>query len=223
LPQWIAVAIMCTQVAIPSMTQRIVLATTNSAKLRELEDLLAPWRVEVLAQSRFTRESVDETGMTFVENAILKARHAAAKSGLPAVADDSGIEVDALNGRPGIYSARYAGPGASDTDNLQRLLVELAGLPKEKRTARYRCALVYMRFETDPAPVVCQASWEGIILAGPRGEGGFGYDPIFQVAGLDATAAELSPGYKNQLSHRGKALRLLVQELAANGSLPRRA
>lgn len=205
------------------MTLPIVLATTNPAKLRELEDLLAPWRVEVLAQSRFTSESAAETGLTFVENAILKARHAAARSGLPAVADDSGIEVDALQGRPGIYSARYAGPGASDTDNLQQLLVELAGVPPDKRTARYRCALVYMRFEADPAPVVCQANWEGTILAEPRGKGGFGYDPIFKVAGLDATAAELSAETKNQLSHRGKALRLLVRELEASGCLPGRA
>lgn len=205
------------------MKLRIVLATTNPAKLREFEDLLVPWRVEVLAQSRFTHGSVPEAGLTFVENALLKARHAAEKSGLPAVADDSGLEVDALAGRPGIYSARYAGPGASDTDNLQRLLVDLAGVPHEKRAARYRCALVYMRFAADPAPVVCQASWEGTILAEPRGQGGFGYDPIFQVAGLDATAAELSAEHKNQLSHRGKALRLLVQELEASGFLPGRS
>jgi XTP/dITP diphosphohydrolase len=205
------------------MKLRIVLATMNPAKLRELQDFLEPWRVEVLAQSHFTTESVAETGLTFVENAILKARHAAARSGLPSIADDSGIEVDALQGRPGIYSARYAGAAASDNDNLQRLLVELAGVPHDRRTARYRCALVYMRFEMDPAPVVCQASWEGAILTEPRGEGGFGYDPIFQVAGLDATAAELSAEYKNQLSHRGKALRLMVQELEASGSLPKRA
>lgn len=214
---------MSIQTAILPMKLRIVLATTNPAKLRELAELLAPWRVEVLAQSRFTPESVAETGLTFVENAILKARHAAARSGLPAVADDSGIEVDALEGRPGIYSARYAGPDASDTDNLQRLLVELAGVPPEKRTARYRCALVYVRFAADPAPVVCQASWEGTILAESRGKGGFGYDPIFQVAGLDVTAAELSAETKNQLSHRGKALRLLVEELEGSGCLPRRA
>lgn len=204
------------------MKPRIVLATTNSAKLRELEALLSPWQVEVLAQSAFTSDSVPETGLTFVENAILKARHAAARSGLPAVADDSGIEVDALQGRPGIYSARYAGPGASDADNLQRLLVELAGVQSEKRSARYRCALAYMRFETDPAPIICQASWEGCILTEPRGEGGFGYDPVFRVAGLDLTAAELPAAEKNQLSHRGKALHMLVRELEASGALPRR-
>ena len=204
------------------MKPRIVLATTNSAKLRELEALLSPWQVEVLAQSAFTSDSVPETGLTFVENAILKARHAAARSGLPAVADDSGIEVDALQGRPGIYSARYAGPGASDADNLQRLLVELAGVQSEKRSARYRCALAYMRFETDPAPIICQASWEGCILTEPRGEGGFGYDPVFRVAGLDLTAAELPAVEKNQLSHRGKALHMLVRELEASGALPRR-
>lgn len=205
------------------MKLRIVLATTNPAKLRELEDLLSPWQVDVLAQSRFTRDSVAETGLTFVENAILKARYAAESSGLPAVADDSGIEVDALGGRPGIYSARYAGPGASDTDNLQRLLVELAGVPREERTARYRCALVYMRNGLDPAPIICQATWEGTILTESRGVGGFGYDPIFQVAGIGVTAAELSAEDKNQLSHRGKALRLLVVELEAAGVLPRRA
>lgn len=205
------------------MKLRIVLATTNPAKLRELEDLLSPWQVDVLAQSRFTRDSVAETGLTFVENAILKARYAAESSGLPAVADDSGIEVDALGGRPGIYSARYAGPGASDTDNLQRLLVELAGVPREERTARYRCALVYMHNGLDPAPIICQATWEGTILTESRGVGGFGYDPIFQVAGIGVTAAELSAEDKNQLSHRGKALRLLVVELEAAGVLPRRA
>ncbi|MEY4932465.1 MAG: hypothetical protein RLZZ403_785 [Pseudomonadota bacterium] len=204
------------------MKPRIVLATTNSAKLRELEALLSPWQVEVLAQSAFTSDSVPETGLTFVENAILKARHAAARSGLPAVADDSGIEVDALQGRPGIYSARYAGPGASDADNLQRLLVELEGVRPDKRSARYRCALAYMRFESDPAPIICQASWEGCILTEPRGEGGFGYDPVFRVAGLDLTAAELPATEKNQLSHRGKALHMLVRELEASGALPRR-
>lgn len=201
---------------------RIVLATTNAAKLREFAALLAPWQVEVVAQSSFTRESVPETGLTFVENAILKARHATSVSGLPAVADDSGIEVDALQGRPGIYSARYAGPGASDADNLNRLLVELAGVPQERRSARYRCALAFMRFDTDPAPVVCQASWEGHILDAPRGEGGFGYDPIFQVAGRDVTAAELPADEKNRLSHRGKALQMLLRELEACGILPRR-
>lgn len=201
---------------------RIVLATTNAAKLREFAALLAPWQVEVVAQSSFTRESVPETGLTFVENAILKARHATSVSGLPAVADDSGIEVDALQGRPGIYSARYAGPGASDADNLNRLLVELAGVPQERRSARYRCALAFMRFDTDPAPVVCQASWEGHILDAPRGEGGFGYDPIFQVAGRDVTAAELPADEKNRLSHRGKALQMLLGELEACGILPRR-
>jgi len=204
------------------MKSRIVLATTNAAKLRELEALLSPWQVEVLAQSAFTSESVPETGLTFVENAILKARHAAARSGLPAVADDSGIEVDALQGRPGIYSARYAGPGASDADNLQRLLVELAGVQPDRRTARYRCALAYMRFETDPAPIICQASWEGCILTESRGTGGFGYDPIFRVAGVDMTAAELPAAEKNRVSHRGKALQMLVRELEASGALPRR-
>jgi XTP/dITP diphosphohydrolase len=205
------------------MTLRVVLATTNRGKLKELADLLAPWRVEVLAQSGFTSGSVPETGLTFVENALIKARHASEISGLPAVADDSGIEVDALQGRPGIYSARFAGEGASDADNLEQLLLELQGVPPERRTARYRCALVYMRSGSDPAPVVCQASWEGHILENPRGTGGFGYDPVFRVAGMDLTAAELAAAEKNRLSHRGKALRMLVEQLQADAILPRGA
>jgi XTP/dITP diphosphohydrolase len=192
---------------------RIVLATGNSAKLRELEALLSPWQIEVLPQSAFTDTSADETGLTFVENAILKARHAAGISGLPAVADDSGLEVDALQGRPGIHSARFAGAHASDADNLDKLLNVLQDVPDGMRTARYRCALVYLRFPLDPAPFVCQASWEGRILRKPRGAGGFGYDPIFLVAGPEVTAAELPASVKNTLSHRGQALRMLARGL----------
>lgn len=192
---------------------RLVLATNNAGKLRELEALLAPLAIEVLPQWRFTQESVEETGLSFVENAILKARHASRAAALPAIADDSGLEVDALHGAPGIYSARYAGNDASDRKNNEKLLQALRHTPVSERTARYRCALVFMRWDSDPFPIVCQASWEGLIIDVPRGEGGFGYDPIFELPDRALTAAELSPEEKNRLSHRGKALRDLVQRL----------
>ncbi len=191
---------------------RLVLATHNPGKLKELQALLAPLAIEVLTQSRFTEIAAEETGLSFVENAILKARHAARAAGLPAIADDSGIEVDALHGAPGIYSARYAGPGASDQANLEKLVHELRDVPAAKRTARYRCALAFMRWDLDPAPLVCQASWEGRIIDTPRGDGGFGYDPVFELDG-GMTVAELPAAQKNRLSHRGQALRLLVEQL----------
>src|SRR5687768_10382236 len=180
---------------------RLVLATGNAGKLKELRELLAPPAFEVLPQSQFTSVNVEETGLSFVENAILKARHAAQASGLPSIADDSGLEVDALEGAPGIYSARYAGAGASDEDNLLKLLGVLEGKPPSQRTARYQCALVFMRSPHDPSPLICQASWEGRILTERRGSGGFGYDPIFEVAERGLTAAELSAAEKNLLSH----------------------
>ncbi len=192
---------------------RIVLATNNPGKVRELHALLHFRGVEVLPQSAFTQESVEETGLSFVENAILKARHAAHISGLPAIADDSGIEVDALNGAPGIYSARYAGAGATDEQNLQKLMREIREVPAEKRTARYRCALVFLRGATDASPIVCQASWEGVLIDQPRGSGGFGYDPIFELPDRKLTAAELTPLEKNLISHRAQALRDLVDQL----------
>jgi XTP/dITP diphosphohydrolase len=192
---------------------RVVLATGNQGKLRELQALLAPLACEVLPQSAFTSASVEETGLTFVENALLKARHAAQASGLAAIADDSGLEVDALHGEPGIRSARYAGDGASDAQNLQKLLAELRARPGASRAARYRCALVFMRWTEDPAPLICQASWEGRIIDTPRGSGGFGYDPIFELPGRGVTAAELPAGEKNRLSHRGRALQELVLQL----------
>jgi XTP/dITP diphosphohydrolase len=194
---------------------RVVLATGNRGKLAELQALLRPLTIDVRPQSDFTSTSAEETGLTFIENAILKARHAAKASGLPAIADDSGLEVDALHGIPGIYSARYAGADASDRDNLEKLLYDLRDVPAEQRSARYQCALAYMRWERDPSPIVCQASWEGSILAAPRGSGGFGYDPVFVPAGGQQTAAELSAAEKNHASHRGKALRQLVQLLGA--------
>jgi len=202
---------------------RLVLATQNPGKLKELQALLAPLAIEVLAQSHFTDVAAEETGLSFVENAILKARHAARASGLPAIADDSGIEVDALHGAPGIYSARYAGSDASDQANLEKLVRELRDVPAAKRTARYRCALAFMRWDLDPSPLVCQASWEGRIIATPRGEGGFGYDPIFELDG-GMTVAELPAAEKNRVSHRGQALRLLVEQLPlARGSAASRS
>ena len=192
---------------------RIVLATGNAGKLRELQALLLSRGVEVLAQSQFTATSAEETGLSFVENAILKARHAAQVSGLPAIGDDSGIEVDALHGAPGIYSARYAGATASDAENLAKLLHELRDVPDTERGARYRCALAFMRWDLDPSPIICQASWEGRLIREPRGGGGFGYDPIFELPDRKLTAAELSPLEKNLISHRALALRELLQRL----------
>jgi XTP/dITP diphosphohydrolase len=193
---------------------RLVLATGNAGKLRELAALLAPWHVAVLPQSEFTSIAVEESGLTFVENAIMKARHAAAASGRPAIADDSGLEVDALAGAPGVRSARYAGEGASDSANNARLLEALAGVADPERTARYRCAMVFLRHPGDPSPLVRQAAWEGRIARAPRGSGGFGYDPLFLVAGDARTAAEYAADEKNLVSHRGRALRALVEALA---------
>lgn len=193
--------------------EKIVLATGNKKKVEELNALLAGMDYAVVPQSEFNVDSVPETGTTFVENAIIKARHAARITGLPAIADDSGIEVDALLGRPGVYSARYAGEDASDQDNLEKLLEEMNGVPAVLRTARYWCVLVYMRHADDPTPIICQASWEGVLATEPEGENGFGYDPIFNVPDLDCTAAELDPATKNRLSHRGKALAQLAKAL----------
>jgi XTP/dITP diphosphohydrolase len=200
----------------PAFPSRVVLATANAGKLREMREILAPWHVEVLPLSDFTGTTADETGFSFVENAILKARFASEASGLPAIADDSGLEVDALHGAPGIYSARYAGAAADDAANNAKLLRELDGVADEARTARYRCAMAYLRWPLDPAPIVCQASWEGYITRAPRGSGGFGYDPLFVVAGTDRTAAELDAAEKNRASHRGQALRGLVAALGGD-------
>jgi XTP/dITP diphosphohydrolase len=192
---------------------RVVLATGNPGKLQELRAMLEPLAIEVVPLSQFTRTAIPETGLTFVENAIIKARHAAQLAKLPAIADDSGLEVDALQGAPGIYSARYAGEHASDEDNLRKLLGVLSGRKAAERTARYCCALVYMRWEHDPFPLISQASLEGRITEAPRGSGGFGYDPIFELSQRSVTVAELPAAEKNQLSHRGKALRGLVAQL----------
>lgn len=193
--------------------QRVVLATNNPGKAREFNVLLADCGYEVVPQSVFNVESVEETGLSFVENAILKARHAARCTGLPAIADDSGIEVDALHGAPGIYSARYAGLAASDADNVVKLLAALDGVADAARTARFQCLLVYMRHADDPTPLICQGTWEGRITHAPRGEHGFGYDPVFYVPQQRCTAAELPPGEKNRLSHRAQALAQLLRAL----------
>lgn len=195
--------------------KKVVLASGNAGKLREFQQLLSNCGFEVVPQSDFFSESADETGLTFFENAIIKARYASAKTGLPAIADDSGIEVDALNGRPGIYSARYAGAAAKDADNNAKLLQELAGVPAEKRTARYHAVLAFMRHAEDPTPILCHGVWEGVILTEPRGESGFGYDPLFWVPTQGCASAELSKEEKNRISHRGKAMQELLQKMAA--------
>lgn len=192
---------------------RLVLASTNPGKLREFQELLAPTGLVVFAQDRFNIGPVAETGLSFVENALLKARHAARYSGLPALADDSGLEVDCLGGSPGIHSARFAGEGASDAQNNQRLLSLLQDVPEPERSARFQCVLVLMRHPLDPAPLICQGTWAGRILFAPRGKGGFGYDPLFFVPECRRSAAELTSTEKNLRSHRGQALAALLLAL----------
>jgi XTP/dITP diphosphohydrolase len=196
---------------------RAVLASANPGKLREFADLLAPFSVQLIPQGEFGIRPAPETGTTFLENALQKARHASRHAHLPALADDSGIEVDALGGRPGVWSARFAGEGASDEQNLRHLLAELHEVPDGFRQARYQCVIVWVRSAGDHAPLVAQGSWEGNIVHTPRGRGGFGYDPVFVPAGEHRTAAELSSTEKNALSHRGKALRALVAMLDSGG------
>jgi len=186
---------------------KIVLASGNQGKLREFAQLFAPMDIEVIPQSEFDVPEAEETGLTFVENAIIKARNAAEHTGLPAIADDSGIEVDYLLGAPGIYSARFSGPNASDQDNLNALLAALENVPDNERNARYQCLLVMMRHSKDPTPLICQADWQGRILPSPIGDGGFGYDPIFWVPDMECSAAQLTAGEKHAISHRGKAIR----------------
>jgi XTP/dITP diphosphohydrolase len=192
---------------------RVVLASSNAGKLREMSALLAPLGLELVNQKALGIDSADETGTTFIENALLKARHAARQARLPAISDDSGIEVDALEGRPGVYSARFAGDNASDEDNLRKLLTQMHDVPAEFRQARYHCVIVFVRDANDRDPIVAQGAWEGLIGTQPRGSGGFGYDPIFIPAGMHSTAAQLTPEQKNDVSHRAQALRALVAEL----------
>lgn len=190
--------------------KKILLASNNPGKVREIAAILADHDMEVVPQSAFAVPEADETGLTFIENAILKARHASRLSGLPAIADDSGLEVDALGGAPGVFSARYAGEGATDAANNAKLLDALRDVPPERRTARFRCVMAYLRHEHDPSPVVAEGVWEGVMLSEARGEGGFGYDPLFFLPEQGCASAELSAEVKNRLSHRGKALRALV-------------
>ncbi|MTI63243.1 XTP/dITP diphosphatase [Methylophaga sp.] len=191
---------------------QIVLATGNQGKLREFAQLLAPLSIEVVTQSDLGVTEVAETGLSFVENAILKARNACAQTGLPAIADDSGLEVDALLGAPGIYSSRYAGENASDADNIEALLTAMQDIPDTERQARFQCVLVFMRHADDPTPLICQGTWHGQILTAPAGDGGFGYDPVFFVAETDCSAAELSAQQKHAISHRGQAMRRFIEE-----------
>jgi len=195
------------------MSQRIVLASNNPGKVREFNQLLSGTEFQVLPQSDFGVPEAEETGLTFVENAILKARNAAEHTGLPAIADDSGLEVDALQGAPGIYSARYAGQGASDQENLEKLLAVLGEMPDEQRSARFQCLMVYLRHAADPTPRIFQGTWEGRILHAAQGDNGFGYDPVFFVPGQDCSSAQLPPEVKTRLSHRGQALQQLVASL----------
>lgn len=197
------------------MMQKIVLATSNKGKVAELSQLLAPLNVSIVPQTELGVTDADETGLSFIENAIIKARHAALTTGLPAIADDSGLAVDALDGAPGIYSARYAGEAASDADNINKLLQALQDVPKAQRSAQFHCVLVYLRHAEDPTPLVCHGVWHGEISQSPAGEAGFGYDPVFFVASEGCTSAQLTRERKQQLSHRAKALAQLLQQLTA--------
>lgn len=192
---------------------KLVLATGNQGKVKEMATILADFGFDVVAQSDYNVSEVAETGTTFIENAIIKARHAAKETGLPAIADDSGLEVDYLKGAPGIYSARYAGEGASDQQNIEKLLDAMKDVPADQRTARFHCVLVMMRHENDPTPLVCHGSWEGSILTETHGDNGFGYDPVFWVPEDQCASAQLEPMRKKQLSHRGKALQQLFAAL----------
>ncbi|CDH19166.1 XTP/dITP diphosphatase [Xenorhabdus bovienii] len=193
--------------------QKVVLATGNAGKVRELADLLTDFGLDIVAQTELGVDSADETGLTFIENAIIKARHAAAITGLPAIADDSGLSVNALGGAPGIYSARYAGIDASDRDNLEKLLEAVRDIPDEERQAQFNCVLVYLRHAEDPTPLIFHGRWSGIITHEPAGNGGFGYDPIFYVPEFGCTAAELSHEQKSAVSHRGQALKMLLEAM----------
>lgn len=198
------------------MSRSLVIATGNAGKLKEIQQILAPFQWQVRSQKEFAISDADETGLSFVENAILKARHACAHTGLPALADDSGLEVDALQGAPGIYSARYSGTDATDTRNNQKLLESLRDVPEAQRTARFQCVMVMMRHAADPTPLICQGTWEGHIVLAPSGDNGFGYDPLFWVESHGCTSAQLDAATKNRLSHRAQALLKLADALQAS-------
>ena len=194
--------------------KKILLASGNAGKLKEIQQILASNNIELIPQADYSIPEVEETGLTFVENAILKARNAAQHSGLPALADDSGVEVDALQGAPGIYSARFAGPEANPKANLQKVLELLKDVPEEERTARFQCCIVLMRHAKDPSPIIAQGTWEGSILPQPMGDDGFAYDPIFFVPTHHCSAAQLPAAEKNRISHRARALQQLTKSLA---------
>lgn len=196
----------------PALPRKIVMASGNLGKLREMNRILADFDVEIVPQSELGVTDADETGTTFAENALIKARHAVAATGLPAIADDSGLAVDALEGRPGVYSARYAGPDATDEQNNDRLLAELEGVPDDARGAAFHCVVCFVQPD-DPEPVIAEGEWRGRILHKRRGEGGFGYDPLFYVPDAGCASAELEPEEKNRRSHRGQALRELARKL----------
>lgn len=198
-----------------SNRNKIVFASGNAGKVREVGQLLDGLSIDVLPQSEFNVPEIEETGLTFIENAIQKARNAAHHTGLPAIADDSGIAVDVLQGRPGIYSARFAGVGASDEENLNKLVSLVKSFSEQERTARFICSMVYLRHEEDPTPMIAEGVWEGQLLLEPKGQDGFGYDPIFYVSSEQCTSAELPPEIKNKLSHRGQALRKLLGQLSS--------
>lgn len=193
--------------------KHVVLATGNAGKVSELADLLSDFGLTITAQTELGVGSVEETGLTFIENALIKARHAARVTGLPAIADDSGLAVDALQGAPGIYSARYAGEAATDTDNLNKLLTAMQDVPDAQRQAAFHCVLVYLTHADDPTPIVCYGRWPGMITRQPSGQGGFGYDPIFYVPEQQKCAAEMSKAEKSAISHRGQALKQLMEAL----------
>lgn len=197
------------------MARKLVIASNNKGKIAELTDLLAPLGLQPVAQGELGVSEAEEPAVTFVENAIIKARHAARVTGLPALADDSGLAVDALDGRPGVRSARFAGEEATDNDNVEALLAALKDTPEAERSAQFHCVLVYLRHADDPTPIICHGRWPGRILAEPRGQGGFGYDPIFLVPEHGCSAAELTREQKGRISHRGRALASLLDQLRA--------
>lgn len=196
------------------MTQRVVLASGNQGKIAEIQAILKHQDIEVISQSHFDVPDIEETGTTFIENAIIKARHAAEISGLPAIADDSGLEVDAINGRPGVYSARYAGLPSNDKNNTAKLLNALKGIPDGKRTARFHCVMVFMAHADDPSPLIGHGTWEGSIAFKEAGNNGFGYDPVFYTPEHSCMSAELASSIKNTLSHRAKALKQLMPQIS---------
>lgn len=196
--------------------ENIVLASGNQGKVKEIQQLLSPLGWHVTPQTEWGFEEAEETGLTFVENAIIKARHASQLTGLPALADDSGLAVTALGGAPGIYSARFAGPQCSDSDNIAKLLRQLTDTPEQERHASFHCVIVFLRHAEDPTPIICQGRWDGYITTTPQGTQGFGYDPVFWVPDLQCTAAQLTLEQKHQYSHRGHALRALLRELQAH-------